>query len=252
MIRQLSYFLFAGCLLFLLACDGEKIVIDRGEAYFPLETGRMLEYRVDSIIFDDAGAGNKLDTFTAFIRERVLNKVVDLEGDSVYLVQREHRSSESSPWVTTDVWTASSDGIEAVRVEENQRLVKLEFPLYQEKMWDPTKYINTLISIPVGTETINMFSYWEGFVQSIDKPDQIGAFPFDSVMTCLQANDDNELERRYVLEKYAKDIGLVFRQDSIIDSRCERLGDFQPCLGMNWMQKGEKGYILRLELINHN
>ena len=112
--------------------------------------------------------------------------------------------------------------------------------------------MNTLIQIPVGTEIINMFSFWRGVVISIHLPEQIGEFAFDSVMTCHQANDDNELERRFVLEKYAKGLGLVFRADTIVDSRCERISDFEPCRGMNWMQKGEKGYIMRMELINHN
>ncbi len=252
---KLKYTYFVVCIGMMLVsrCTGDDpIVIDRGEDYFPLEPGRFLEYKVDSIIFDDAVAGNELDTFSAFIRESVLGRIVDLEGDTIYRMQREHRVLQADQWEVTDIWTAYSDERQAERVEENQRLLKMEFPLYQEKIWNPTKYINPLIQIPVGTETINMFSIWNGEVISIHLPEQIGAFAFDSVMTCSQADDDNELERRFVLEKYAKGIGLVFRSDTIVDSRCERLGEFTPCLGLNWMQKGEKGYIMQMELINHN
>jgi hypothetical protein len=245
----LSSFLIAG----ISCCDHpDQFVAERGEDYFPLETGRILEYRVDSIVFDDAGATNRLDTFTAYVRERVLDPFVDLSGETGYLIQREYRSHPDLPWQVTDLWTAAADQNDVTRVEENQRIVKMEFALYPGKRWNPTRYINTLIEIPVGTETINMFSYWQGEVLSIHQPEQIGHFAFDSVMTCLQADDDNELERRFVVEKYVKGLGLAFRMDTIVDSRCERLGDFGPCLGMNWMEKGEKGYIMKMELINHN
>jgi len=247
-------YISVGIAITVLCCcdDPAPVLIDRGERYFPLEIGRVLEYRVDSVIFDDAGFSNKLDTFTAYIRERIMDVSVDLEGDTVYHIQRAHRSQPDLPWQVTHVWTAGSDGVEVTRVEENQRLVKMEFPLYLDKSWDPTRYVNTAINVLVGTESINMFSYWDGRVVSIDQPEQIGTFAFDSVMTCMQADDDNVLERRYVMEKYAKGLGLVFRMDTIVDSRCERLGDFGPCEGMQWMQKGEKGYIMRMELINHN
>lgn len=246
LVSMLSIFVLSGC------DENDPVIVDRGEAYFPITSARVLEYKVDSIIFDDAGFVNVLDTFTAYIRERVLGPIVDINGDTSYRIQREHRIETDDPWQISDVWLTSLDGFEAIRVEENQRLVKMEFPLYEQRRWNPTTYINTSINIPVGTETINMYSYWAGRVLSIHQPEQIGAFTFDSVMTCYQADDDNELERRYVLEKYAKGLGLVFRMDTIVDSRCERLGDFDPCLGMKWMQKGEKGYIMRQELINHN
>jgi hypothetical protein len=237
----------------LAACDNkEPIVNPRGEEYFPLEVGRISEFRVDSVIFDDAGAGNKLDTFSSFLREIVVAKFAGQDGDTVYRIQREHRRTADLPWQISDIYTMQSDGYEAIRSEENIRLVKMTFPLYVGKGWEPAKYVSTSITVPVGTETINMYSYWDGQLLALDVPEQVGTFAFDSVMTCLQADDDNELERRYVLEKYAKDIGLVFRKDTIVDSRCERLGTFDPCLGQTWMEKGEKGYLLEMELISHN
>lgn len=251
-LKWIFSLLLAGVFLMNSCDDPDPVVIDRGEEYFPLRQGMLLEYKVDSVIFDDASSGNSLDTFTAFIRERVVEASVNPQGDSVFQILREHRRQTNVPWQVTDLLTISRSALEIVRVENNQQLLKMAFPLFEDRGWNPTKYINTLITIPVGTEVINMFSFWDGEVISMDQAEQIGEFTFDEVMTCYQADDDNELERRYVLEKYAKGIGLVFRSDTIVDSRCERLGDFGPCIGQNWLQKGEKGYILRMELINHN
>lgn len=244
--------IFASGIALMCCNDPEPLTVDRGEEYFPLITGKILEYRVDSIIFDDAGSVNVLDTFSAFVRERVIDAYAGTEGDTIYRVQREYRMTQDQGWIATGLWTASRSTFEGVRAEGNQRLTKMEFPLYKNRKWDPTKYVNELINIPVGSELINMYSYWNGEVISINQPEQIGSFAFDNVMTCMQADDDNELERRFVLEKYAKGIGLVFRMDTIVDSRCERLGEFGPCIGQSWMQKGEKGYIMKMELVAHN
>lgn len=241
------------CAVACIACRESQVVLfDRGDAYFPLETGRFLEYQVDSIVFDDAGATNRLDTFSSFIRETVIEEFVDLAGKPAFRIQRQHRKEVDLPWNTTHIWIAANDGSSAVRVEENQRIVKMEFPLTQGKRWNPTRFIDEGVLVPVGTEVISLFAYWDGRILALHGYEEIGAFAFDSVMVCRQADEDTEIERRYVLEKYARGLGLVFREDTILDSRCKRIGDFVPCLGQTWMQKGEKGYIMRMTLINHN
>ncbi len=239
--------------VFLYGCTTEEVKpADRGEAYFPLTLGKVLEYKVDSIIFDDAGNSNVLDTTTTFVREAVTDIIVSVEGDTVFRIERSIRHDAQAPWEVTDVWNAGRTYTSVIRVEQNQRLIKMEFPLYTGRAWDPTRYIDPNIEVPVGTEELNMYAYWEGVVLSIDQPENIGTFQFDSVMTCHQADEDTDLERRYVMEKYAKYIGLVERMDTIVDSRCKRLGDFAPCEGMTWMEKGEKGYIMHMVLLNHN
>jgi hypothetical protein len=253
MIRHLSISALTIIVLFSQACKPDAVEpLDRGETYFPLKVGRQLEYKVDSIIFDDDGATNKLDTFSSFIREHVTGVLVDLNLDSIYIIERSFRRSVDDNWTTTDVWTTYRTFTTAFRVEENQRLIKFELPLFDGKTWDPVRFIDPGIAVPVGTEEIEMFSYWAGSVASIDVQESVGPFVFDDVMTCYQANEDTEIERRFVREKYARGLGLVARTDTILDSRCKRLGDFAPCLGKSWIQKGEKGYILYQELIAHN
>jgi hypothetical protein len=246
-------FFFLSVVFLWQACKPDPTVpLDRGEAYFPLTHGRQLEYKVDSIIFDDAGNSNKLDTFSSFIRERFIGGLIDPKGDSIFVIERSFRRTPADNWLTTDIWTTQRTFTTAFRVEENQRLIKMEFPLYLARRWDPVRFIDPGIAVPVGTEEIEIFTYWSGEVVSLDAVETIGAFQFDQVMTCYQADEDTEIERRFVVERYAKGLGLVSRTDTILDSRCKRLGDFAPCAGMTWIKKGEKGYIMHQELIAHN
>ena len=140
----------------------------------------------------------------------------------------------------------------------------MQFPLRDSSRWDPTQFINPDTEVTVGTEQIEPYLNWSGRVLELGKSEQVGAFSFDRVLTCLQADDDNGIERRYVLEKYAHGVGLVYRVDTILDSRCKRLGILEPCLVINnnvnppdttcqpWVTKAEKGYILRQEILNFN
>ena len=226
------------------ACGEESFdPLPDGRDYYPLEIGSFLEYRYDSIIFDDFEGGNVQDTFSGFIREEIIDTVM-ISGNTEFVVRRSVRSSEGLPWITVAVVSAHTDATYAYRQGNNLRLLKMRFPLRSNSEWEPTKLIDPETEITVGTETIEMFSNWAGAVKELGQPEVVGEFSFDEVMTCVQADDDNEIERRYVQEKYALGVGLVYRRDTILDSRCKRLGELTPCLNETWSEKGEKGYIL--------
>jgi hypothetical protein len=251
----ISFFLIA-----FFSCKETDIVpLPDGRDYFPLEVGRLLEYRIDSIIFDDIQGGNVQDTFSGYMRESVTAKIEGLTGDTAYIIERSFRRTETEPWVITNIYTESTDESFAFRQEGNLTQVKMKFPLRDSTRWEPTAFIDPEIEVEVGTELIKMFSSWEGLALNLDRSETVGSFNFDKVLTCRQADDDNDLERRFVLEKYAEGIGLVLRVDSILDSRCLRLGEILPCLESDgngnlvpqpWIDMAEKGYILRQEITN--
>lgn len=254
--------------LLFLACKDEVDVrppLDAGEEYFPISPGSEWVYALDSIIFDDAQGGNSLDTFSRFIREVITDAYYDeTTGDTIYLVERSIKENLQDSWNFNRNYGIIRNADEALRIEENQRFVKLNFPIREGKEWDALAYIDENQEVLIGTELIEMFVNWESEIIAVDQDDNIGGIPFEgNVLTCLHADDDNEIERRFVLEKYARGVGLIFRQDSIIDSRCKRLGSIEPCLeedtsqdppvfvSQPWIVKGEKGYILRQSLISY-
>jgi hypothetical protein len=237
---------------------------DMGYQYFPLEVGQSWDYRVDSIVFDDRPNGNALDTFSSFLRYQVRDTFIDLLGEKAYEIVLSHRQSSDDPWQAHAIWTAKRTTDDVQLNEGNLRFVKMRFPLRPGVLWQPTTYIDASTEVPVGTELIEAYTNWQGAVLSIGSAEVIGDFDFDAVMTCMQADDDNQLERRFVREKYARGVGLVERMDTILDSRCKRLGQLEQCLVINnnvtppdttfepWIQQGEKGYILHMVIIGFN
>ena len=231
-----------------LACSEEPFEpVPDGRDYFPLEIGRVLEYKYDSIIFDDFQGGNRQDTFSGFIREEIVDTVAT-SGALEYVIRRSIRSASDQPWVNVATASEHADEAFAYRQESNLRLIQMRFPLRSTSTWDPTALIDPSTEIMVGTEFIEMFSNWSGEVTTFAQQESIGDFTFDEVTTSMQADDDNEIERRYVMQKFARGVGLVERVDTILDSRCKRLGDLVPCFDETWSEKGEKGYILRQEI----
>jgi hypothetical protein len=212
--------------------------------------GQVRIYQSDSIIFDDAPGGNLKDTLSGLVREVIVDTIHSPGATVSYLVERQFRRSEDDEWEAPVLSLLQMDAQFAYNTEGNLRFVKMRFPLRASTTWEPTSYFNEQIAVTVGTETLEMYTNWNGMVLDLDRAENIGGLSFDSVMTCVHADDDNEIERRYVLEKYATGVGLVLRTDTILDSRCKRLGDLEPCFDESWNDKGEKGYILRQELIS--
>jgi hypothetical protein len=96
-----------------------------------------------------------------------------------------------------------------------------------------------------------MYKDWGNFkVLSLDEPEFIAGVNYDSVLTIQRVEKINNIERRYSLEKYAKNIGLISRQDSILDTQCG--GNIATCINTPWALKAEKGFILNMQLIETN
>lgn len=251
---KLKYLLFLFVGTYIAGCGDDPVNTeypDLTREYFPLKVGSSITYQVDSIVFDDAPGGNKKDTVSFQLKEEIASINLTESGDTVYYLHRFRRAEDTQPWALKDVWTASTNGTEALRTEENLTFKKLSFPLHYGKRWEPTAYINPQTSILIGTEHVQAYEEWEAEVLSFDKEGSVGHFAFDTgtVMTIDQTNMDDGVMKRFVHETYVRNIGLVERTDSILDSRCIEIGDFGPCLGKPWIEHASKGYILSQVMI---
>jgi hypothetical protein len=120
--------------------------------------------------------------------------------------------------------------------------------------WYGTSYISPFTEVRIGTEILEPYQYWESRVLGIDEAGEVGdfIFPLGNVMRISQTDTDDEATKRFVHETYVRNIGMVARRDTILDSRCLALGDFTPCLGKPWLAHASKGYILSQVMIAHN
>lgn len=255
--RLFLFFLLPGFLV--LACSKRQLEegpgIDEAQwQYYPLQIGKYLEYQVDSIVFDFAVSGGTLrDSSRNYVREIITDTLRDATGALYYLIERYARKDAGAPWVFKNHLSASRTSTQAIRTEDNWRYLKLVFPMDKRSAWDGNLWIDETREIEFAGERMRPFSNWAYEVDSIDIPALVGSFLFDSTLLITEADDTNVIERRFSRARYAKHIGLIWREQWILDSQyCNQFPSPPDCETRPWDQKAEKGYILRQVIVGYN
>jgi hypothetical protein len=200
------------CALWLSCSKDEPVyVLDEGYNYFPVEIGRYVIYDVDSIVHNDFT--QTVDTFKYQVKEYFESSFSDNSGRSTLRIERYKKSYNDTlpyslvPWTLSDVWKANRTNTTAEKVEEDVRYVKLSFPVEEEKTWNGNVY-NTL-----GEQD---FTY-----EDIDTRRTIGNIVFDSTLFVEQENSENLIEKKYYVEIYGKNVGLIYKE--IVDVRSDNI-----------------------------
>ncbi|MBK9335667.1 MAG: hypothetical protein IPM98_03380 [Lewinellaceae bacterium] len=251
---------FSSGLLLLFACTDplaapfEPNDPEAQHAYFPLQIGKYVEYQVDSVVCDFGPGGETLrDSSRTLIREQITDTLRDNTGQLVFVVERSERNSDTLPWVLRRVWSAARTHTQAIRSEDNLRFLRLVFPIERRTRWDGNIWIDTYQEIEVAGERIRPFVNWSYRVDSLDVPARIGSFVFDSTLVVTEVDETNAIERRLSRAGYTKKIGLVWREQWILDSQyCNSAPAPADCLTKPWEQKAQKGYFLLQVLTGHN
>ncbi|MBV6438651.1 MAG: hypothetical protein EPGJADBJ_00275 [Saprospiraceae bacterium] len=261
MIRPMFFriLLFSSLFLIINGC-GERTTLDpeppdaSQSAYFPLQTGKYIVYQVDSIIYDfAAGGGTVRDSFRTFVKEITTDTLRDQTGQLLYTIERYERKSDTVAWTLRSISTAARTATQAIRTEDNYRFLKLIFPLDTRSEWDGNIWIDKNREIEIAGERMRPFINWQYEVDSIDVQAFAGAFVFDSTLLVTEADDNNIIERRLSRVRYAKHVGLVWREQWILDSQyCNQSPPPADCATRPWELKAEKGYILRQTILEFN
>lgn len=224
-----------------------------GYDYYPLEIGRSYIYELDSIVFRQ-GTGNEVlsDSSRTLVRELIADTLRDNTGALLYRIERYERPDEQSPWQIRKVLTAARNNTQALRTEDNLRFVKLVFPLRAGREWDGNIFLPGQVNFEGSSTTVDIFKGWEKYeVLAVGESDTVAGQRYQEVATIRQAEFDSGLELRSAVEKYAGNIGLIYREWRILDTQCNLCcGGFGPeCLALSWEEKAEDGFILRQRLL---
>jgi len=190
---------------FVASCNTSTIEPDAvalGTEYFPLETGSYIDYQVEDIQFTLIAAP---DTSRYLIRELIADKFLDINGDSSFRLERFRRLNTSVAWELDSVWVAKRSSVRAVVIQNNQPLVKLVFPLENNRRWDGN--------------ILNGFSENLYEIQNLGQAFSIDTFNFARTLKVVQANDSSLVGIDQRNEIYAVDVGLVYK-DSVVVTLC--------------------------------
>jgi len=192
----LCLILFAGC----SSDDGsEEFSPDLGYGYFPIELGRYAVYRADSIWHDNPSteAAGVHDTSRYFIKELIESEFTDGSGETALRLERFKRFAEEDPWELVDVWFIKRTSMNAQKIEENVRYVKMGFPIESGSTWNGNA---------LNDNDPRVYSYDSLYVAR-----SFGELTFPNTVKVLQLDNFNFVEDQLAFEIYASDVGLVRR-----------------------------------------
>jgi len=207
-MRKLFCFSAIVSLIIFSACKKttEEFSIAPLSDYYPLTVGKYITYSLDSIEY--------YTTFgvSAMIRSYQVKQVVDAKttdnlGRSAYRIVRYIRSYSTAPWVADNVFMAVPTENSIEFIENNLRFLKLKSPIRQDYTWKGNSYINTTSL----SSTLKYLDDWDYTYDSLNMPAKIGALTIDSTIKVTEIDDKTAIDRTFSEAKYAKGIGLVYR-----------------------------------------
>ena len=176
-----------------------------GTKYFPLEVGDYRIYSVSGVEYIST-----LDSieFSYMLKESVVDSFTNLESGVSFKMQREKKYTEEGTWEIDSIWTARKDQRIAVQVENNVPYIKLSFPISDSLKWDGNglndKNLDEYLLVSVG----------QTFSSDIES--------YSNTATVIQEYIP-DLIVNWISKKeiYAKEIGLVYKENEKIDFRTE-------------------------------
>lgn len=234
--------------------ETEDLQLDFGYEYFPLQVGQYRVYQVDSITYDPMALGTRVDTTTSFLREIVADTFIDLTGVVNYRVERFSRQRVDQDWQIDKVFSLSINESQALWQEDNLKYIKMVFPPKEGKTWDGNAFFNDDLVVAVASEGIEMFKGWSYQITELGAAKEVDGISFPEVIVVENANTENLIEYRNVLEQYAKGVGLIYREVHILDTQCRVCcdTDFALCESLPWEEKAEIGFSVIQKIIDYN
>lgn len=215
----------------------KDIHVDYHEDYYPLEVGMTKIYEVDTIKYSPVYEDGK-KSFRTELMETITGTFTDAGGREAFRIERFTREGPTKPWSPINFHYAVKDKSHVELVENNLRFIKMSFPLRLGATWNGNAYI------AADNDTFAFYQDWEYEVTTIHGPANVKGIDYDSTVTVLEVDDENLLERRYSVAQFAKNTGLIFREQynlRIVDSQL-------PGTSIPWEEKANRGFIVRKKL----
>lgn len=200
-----AFVIFSGVLFLIFACAKKKIPADPailGLDYYPTTAGKFVIYDVDSIVYTDLPKDTL--SYKYRIKEKLADSFTDNEGKPAIRLERyikrynPLKPYDSIPWTMLEVWMVNASQTSIQVRESNVRFTKLIFPIQQNAEWNGNAN-NTL------GELLYSFDY-------IDKLETINKVTLEKVLLVKQKDYRTAISYQYSSEKYAKGVGLVYRE----------------------------------------
>jgi hypothetical protein len=255
MSRPIFIIVILFSLLFAACKKVDNTALEPVSDYFPLTVGKYITYDVDSTVPVYQNTALVLDSFHYQVQYLVDGVLYDNLNRLGYHITCNFRLDSSYLWVPYHTAMAVNTGSTIEFSQDNQKFIKLVEPIQQDFSWNGNAYLYT-----DNTDSFQYLQNWNYTYDSLNFPITLNNLVIDSTIKVAETNQQTEFQDHtdivdgydtlysmytYSTEKYAKGIGLVYRNFSYnIYQPKDRLHPFD--------QFGYTGYGLILKMIDHN
>ncbi len=228
------------------ACREESIPsnLEESNSFYPLQIGNTWIYAVDSTLYLQGGISR--DTSTTFVKEQITEQLQsNLTED--YVLTRSLRKSENDPWQVTDIWTVSRNGNRITKTEENLEFVKLQAPVQEGSTWAPYALFDNMIDVTIGGEIMTPYTNNEAIVNTTGSRIVEGVSYDEVVSIAVGSEFNNSISFRDRNEWYAKDVGLIYKNEVVLDCRSSDCDSSLP-----WLDRAKQGYTMEMRLLSYS
>ncbi len=231
MMRFLSIIFF---LVVFLSCKKDNSVpekIDLGYNYFPIKIGQSLVYDVDSVAYLQPSGDTIIEKFR--IKESIESLYKDNQNRDTYKLVRYKKkyqvgvSYDQMDWILQDVWSVNLTTKTVEINEENQRFIKLIFPVEKNSTWNGNAQ--------------NSIGEWEYKYTDVHQPLSLNGLQYDSTLTVTQYKESTAIYYKNYTEQYAKGVGMIYKEVSDYT--------FKVVNGILFPGKISEGVIYKMKLV---
>lgn len=174
--------------------------------YVSNDIGRWMIYDCDSILHldNDNNTDNNVDSSQFQIMEVIDSIGIDGTNEPIQHLSRFKRLNDTAAWSFLARWTAKINNSGYQRVEDNNRYIRLGFPITTFTKWNGNAYNN------LGEE--------EYFYKAVNESGSFRNFSFDSTLTVVQGDSAIGYDNYpFGMEKYATGVGMFYHYYAAVD-----------------------------------
>src|SRR5574338_1477326 len=201
------------------SCDKQTLENFQNEPlsdYMPVQVGKYITYRVDSLVFTNFGRNQ--ETHSYLVKHIIDAQIPDNLGRPSFRVFRyTNDTTASGPWIPTGSYFITPLNGDIELIEDNLRFIKMHLPISDNTTWKGNKYLardpyNSLYSFSNDDDMQD----WDFQYDTEDSTFSYGGKNYSSVCNVEEANESFNVpinnpnayaSYTRAVERYSKNIG---------------------------------------------
>lgn len=254
LISIIRLLLLVGSAAILFSCKDQKaeFTTEQLKDYLPLTTGKFITYRLDSMVFTNFGRTTEIHRYQ--VKNIIDAQITDNLGRPAYRIFRFINDSLGlGPWKPNGSYMVTLLTNQAELSEDNLRVIKLHMPFIKDFTWKGNRYLATNPYDPAYTfSNDDNMEDWDFFYYDLGNSFSYRGINYSNVTSVEESDETYNIPvvdanayaaRSRALEKYSKNIGLVYRE--------YELWEYQPNTGGTGGPY-KTGFGITMWMIDHN